>query len=73
MMGLETVFQQLLVLERLPEEVSDAEIIGMARRSNYIPFKPDIEADYAAALREVYGRYYERALKQAQTRSSERK
>lgn len=61
MVGLETIFKQLLALGRLPEEISDAEIIGMARKSNYICADPEAEADYAAALRKAYARYYERA------------
>lgn len=61
MMVLETVFKQLMVLQQLPEDVSDAEIIGMARKSNYIPNHPDTEANYAAALQEAYVRFYDRA------------
>jgi hypothetical protein len=60
MMGLETIFKQLLSLGRSPEEISDAEIIGMARKSNYIRSDPEAEANYAAALRKAYAGYYER-------------
>ncbi len=62
MMGLETIFKQLMMSQQLPEEISDAEIIGMARKSNYIPNCPDSEANYAAALREAYARFYDRAV-----------
>lgn len=60
MVDLETVFQQLLTLGRRPEEASDAELLGMARRSNYIPNHPAIEADYAAALRQAYANFFSR-------------
>jgi hypothetical protein len=61
MMGLETIFKQLFVLGRLPEEIGDTEIIDMARKSNYVRSDPEAEANYAAALREAYAGYYERA------------
>ena len=61
MMGLETIFKPLLALGRLPEEIDDTEIIGMARKSNYIRSDPEAEANYATALREAYASYYERA------------
>jgi len=57
MMRLETVFQQLYALGRQPDETTDAELISMARRSNYIPDLAAVEADYAAALREAYARF----------------
>jgi len=63
MMGLETVFQQLYALGRRPEEATDAELVGMARKSNYIPERPTTEADYAVALREAYARFYARQEK----------
>lgn len=61
MMGLQTIFKQLLALGRLPEQISDVEIIGMARKSNCIRSDPEAEANYASALREVYASYYERS------------
>ncbi len=60
MMGLETVFQQLYAMGRRPEEATDAELVSMARKFNYIPERATIEADYAVALREAYGHYYSR-------------
>lgn len=60
LVGLETVFQQLYALGRSPTEVSDAELIGMVRRFNYIPRQPDTETDYAIALREAYAHYWAR-------------
>lgn len=60
MIGLETIFKQLLIWGRSPEEIGDAEIIGMARKSNYIRSDPEAEANYAAALRKAYASYYER-------------
>lgn len=57
MMDLETVFRQLLALGRPPEDVTAAEIVGMARRANYIPNLPEVKADYAEALREAYARH----------------
>jgi hypothetical protein len=65
MMGLDRVFEQLFVLERNPEETSDAELVGMARRFNYISDRPQIEADYGAALRRAYAAYYARQEKKA--------
>jgi hypothetical protein len=58
LMGLDLIFQQLVALDRLPDEATDAELVGMARRFNYIPNRAVIEADYAAALREAYARFY---------------
>lgn len=58
MMELETIFRQLMMLQRIPQDVSDAEIIGMARKSNYIPARSETEANYGAALRQAYDRYY---------------
>ena len=63
MMGLDRVFEQLFVLNRSPEQASDAELIGMARRFNYISSRPQIEADYADALRRAYAAYYARQEK----------
>lgn len=60
MQGLNSVFQQLLALGRKPDDVTDEEIVGMARKFNYIRRHPQVEADYAAALREEYARYYAR-------------
>ncbi len=58
MMNLEIVFEQLFALNRLPDELSDADIVGMARKFNYIPHEAAIEADYAAALRQNYAVFY---------------
>ena len=64
MMGLNTVFEQLLAMGRKPEEASDAELLGMARaQRNYITSKPDIEALYAAALRREYAAFCARRAK----------
>ncbi len=60
MMGLETVFQQLYAVGRQPGEATDAELVGMARKSNYIPERAATEADYAVALQEAYARFYAR-------------
>ena len=60
MMGLETVFQQLYALGRQPDEAADDELVGMARKFNYISASPTVEADYAVALRGAYARFYAR-------------
>lgn len=60
MQGLEVIFQQLALLNRRAENVSDEELIGMARRYNYIPRKTSVEQDYAAALRQAYAAYLAR-------------
>jgi hypothetical protein len=48
----------LLALERRPEDTSDEELVGMARKFNWITYKAAIEAEYAEALRKVYAAYY---------------
>jgi hypothetical protein len=58
LMGLDRAFEQLFALNGNPEETSDAKLIGMARRFNYISDRPQIEADYALALRRAYAAYY---------------
>ncbi len=57
MLNLDAVFKQLLAMDRSPEEASDAELLGMARRFNYIPDRSSLEADYAAALRRAYAAF----------------
>src|SRR5512137_1887729 len=54
MMNLDAAFRQLLAMDRRPDEATDTELLGMARRFNYIPNRPNLEADYAAALRRAY-------------------
>jgi hypothetical protein len=63
MQNLDVVFQQLYLLNRPPQEASEEELVGMARKSNYIPCKAEIEADYALALRKAYASYYARQEK----------
>lgn len=58
MKGLDTIFQQLFVMGRRPEEVSETEIVGMARKFNWIANKASIEAEYAVALRQAYSTFY---------------
>ena len=58
MQNLEVIFQQLYLLKRRPQEASDEELVGMARKFNYINPKPEIEADYAAALRKAYASFF---------------
>ena len=57
MMNLDAAFKQLLALGRGPEEATDTELLGMARRFNYIPDRSGVEADYAAALRRAYAAF----------------
>ena len=64
MRGLGTIFQQLLALERSPEEATDEELVGLARKYNWITEKAAIEAQYAQALRIAYSGFYEQARKQ---------
>jgi hypothetical protein len=66
MMGLDRVFEQLVALNRNPEQALDAELVGTARRFNYISDRPQIEADYAAALRRAYAAYYVRQEKRSE-------
>lgn len=60
MQGLELIFQQLALLNRLPQEASDQEFVDLARQYNYIPRKASLEHDYAQALRQVYAAYLAR-------------
>ena len=60
MMNLDAVFKQLFSIGRRPEEATDADLLGMARRFNYIPDRANLEADYAAALRQAYAAFYDR-------------
>ncbi len=63
MSGLDKVFQQLLAMGRRPEDATDAELVGMARKFNWIPDKAIIEADYAIALRQTYAAFFARREK----------
>ena len=58
--GLDTIFKQLYTMGRKPDETSDEELIGMARRYNYISRNAEVEADYAVALRKAYAGYFAR-------------
>ncbi len=63
-MGLSTVFEQLWVLGRKPEEATDEELLGMVRaQKNYIPSKASVEATYAMALRREYAAFCARRAK----------
>jgi hypothetical protein len=57
MMNLDAVFRQLFALRCCPAEATDAELLGTARRFNYIPDRSGVEADYAAALRRAYAAF----------------
>jgi hypothetical protein len=59
-MNLDIVFKQLFALGHRPDEVSDEEILGMARKSNYIAHNSEAEANYAEALRRAYAAFYAR-------------
>jgi hypothetical protein len=69
MRGLESIFRQLLALERRPEDASDEELVGMARKFNWITYKAAIEAEYAEALRKSYAAYYAQSDKSHQQAS----
>ncbi len=58
MVGLQAVFEQLRALGCSPEELSDAELVGMARKSNYIPNTERVEAEYTQALRQAYTEWF---------------
>jgi hypothetical protein len=57
MMNLDAAFKQLFARGHRSEDVTDPELLGMARRFNYIPNQPNIAADYAAALRQAYAAF----------------
>ncbi len=57
MVELQAIFEQLQRLGRGLEDVTDAELIDMARKSNYIPNSAGAEADYALALRSAYATF----------------
>ena len=63
MMNLDAVFRQLYALGRRPDEATDAELVGMARRFNYIPDQHSVVADYAVALRQAYAAFCARQEK----------
>ncbi len=65
MMGLKTIFLQLLAMGRRPEDATDVELVGMARKFNWIANAEAVEADYAAALRQAYAVFYARQEKTA--------
>jgi len=56
-MGLDKVVQQLLMMGRRLEEVTDTELAGMAWKLNYIPDQETVEADNAIALRQAYATF----------------
>jgi hypothetical protein len=58
--GLDTVFEQLLAMGRAPDEATDTELVGMVRAHNYVPSSASVEATYAAALRRAYAAFYAR-------------
>ncbi len=58
MMNLDYIFFQLFELDRKPEDATDKELVGMARKFNYIQTHPDIEGAFASALRKAYTTYY---------------
>ena len=70
MQNLGIVFQQLYFLGRRPKEVSDSELVNMTRKFNYIAHKPEIESDYAVALRKTYARYFTDQEKQCEEQLS---
>jgi len=49
---------------RRPEDATDAELVGMARKYNWIADKESIEADHAVALRQAYAAFFARQEKQ---------
>lgn len=60
MMGLDKVFQQLYAMGRRPEDATDEELVGTARKFNWIPRNSSVEADYAVALRQMYAAFFDR-------------
>jgi hypothetical protein len=58
MIGLDSIFQQLFAMSRLPEDATDDELVEMARQFNWIAGTPTVEADYAIALRRAYADYF---------------
>lgn len=60
MSGLDLVFEQLFLLEKTPENVTDEELVELARNYNYIPDKGSIMTVYAVALRKAYAAFLSR-------------
>ena len=50
---------------RRPEDATGEELVGMARKFNWITEKESIEADYAIALRQAYAAFFDRQEKKA--------
>jgi hypothetical protein len=65
MSGLDIVFQQLLVMGLRPEDASDVELVGMARKFNWIAEDSSVETDYAVALRQAHTAFCARQEKTA--------
>ncbi len=65
MVGLKTIFRQLLAMGRRPEDATDTELVGIARKFNWIANAEAVEVDYAAALRQAYAVFYARQEKTA--------
>ncbi|GAB4473467.1 MAG: hypothetical protein Kow00124_12490 [Anaerolineae bacterium] len=68
--GLDALFGQLYTEGRHPDDLTDDELIQLVRARNYIPHRPEVEADYAAALRRAYVTFCQRQdqLKENQSR-----
>lgn len=62
LIGLKTVFDQLMLMGRRPEEVTADELVAMVKaQKNYIPNRA--KAAYGAALLREYAAYWRRQLK----------
>jgi hypothetical protein len=65
MQKLETVFRQLHAQGQLPDEVSDDELLNMARKFNYVPDRAAVKADYVHALRRAHTSFCVESQRQA--------
>jgi hypothetical protein len=62
LVGLQMVFEQLVILGRQPDDVTADELVAMVKaQKNYIPDRP--RAAYGAALLREYAAYWTRRSK----------
>jgi hypothetical protein len=64
MRGLDLIFQQLFLMEKTAETVTDEELVEMGRNYNYIPNAKTVSKDYVIALRKAYAAYLNRTTEQ---------
>jgi hypothetical protein len=62
LVGLRTIFEQLLALGRAPDASVQDELLNMVAAKNYVP--PRAEPEYAVGLLRGYAKFYAKKSKQ---------